>query len=267
MSFSQHLVLWLHVAFVIFTIGPVTLAIMSTPRYIRKRDIRILRYLTRMTLIFVIASLGVLVSGVVLSSMIGKAAKPWIIISETLFVVSVLLLGLIQRDQRRALKALEKVQASAASVSAAAGPAAELAGSGAARQLASTPAAQAQPAQGQAAQAKQAQAPAGQSQPGQAEHSQGTGAGPAPGAASAAGPAGGDQPSGHTPVGQAPSGQPGGQAASGQAPSGQPAAQGQAADAAASAHLATVERGRIAMIGGVVTVIWLAVLVLMVWNG
>jgi hypothetical protein len=46
MSFSQHLVLWLHVAFVIFTIGPVTPVIMSTPRYIRT-DIRIVRYLTR----------------------------------------------------------------------------------------------------------------------------------------------------------------------------------------------------------------------------
>ena len=32
-------------------------------------------------------------------------------------------------------------------------------------------------------------------------------------------------------------------------------------------YLATVERGRIAMIGGVVTVIWLVILVLMVWNG
>jgi hypothetical protein len=31
MSFTDRLVLWLHVAFVIFTIGPVTLAIMSTP--------------------------------------------------------------------------------------------------------------------------------------------------------------------------------------------------------------------------------------------
>ncbi len=135
MSFSQHLVLWLHVAFVIFTIGPVTLAIMSTPRYIRKRDIRIVRYLTRMTLVFGIGTIGVLIVGVVLSSMIGKSAKPWIIVSETLFVVSVLLLGLIHRDQRHAIKALETAVATAASVTAAAGPVADLAGSGAAGHL------------------------------------------------------------------------------------------------------------------------------------
>ena len=36
--------------------------------------------------------------------------------------------------------------------------------------------------------------------------------------------------------------------------------------AAARAHVATVERGRIASIGGVVSLIWLAILVLMVWN-
>ena len=116
MSFSQHLVLWLHVAFVIFTIGPATMAIMSTPRYIRKRDVRILRYLTRMTFIFGVGSLGVLIAGIALSSMIGKESKPWIIISETLFLVSVLLLGLIHRDQRHAIKALEAATATAAHV-------------------------------------------------------------------------------------------------------------------------------------------------------
>ena len=36
--------------------------------------------------------------------------------------------------------------------------------------------------------------------------------------------------------------------------------------AAIPAHLATVERGRIAMLGGVVSLIWLVILVLMVWN-
>ena len=116
MSFPQHLVLWLHVAFVIFTIGPATMAIMSTPRHIRKRDIRILRYLSRMTLLFGVGSLGVLVAGIVLSSMIGKASKPWIIVSETLFLVSVLLLGLIHRDQRHAIKALDTATATAAHV-------------------------------------------------------------------------------------------------------------------------------------------------------
>ena len=107
MSFSQHLVLWLHVAFVIFAIGPVTVAIMSTPRYIRQRDIRILRYLTRMTFIFAIGSLGVLIAGFALASMMSKAGKPWIIVSATLFLVALVLLVLIHRDQRHAIRALE----------------------------------------------------------------------------------------------------------------------------------------------------------------
>ncbi len=31
MSFTDRLVLWLHIAFAIFTIGPISVAIMSTP--------------------------------------------------------------------------------------------------------------------------------------------------------------------------------------------------------------------------------------------
>jgi hypothetical protein len=206
MSFSQHLVLWLHVAFVIFTIGPVTLAIMSTPRYIRKRDIRILRYLTRMTFIFAIGSLGVLLAGFGLATMISKASKPWIIVSGTLFVVAVLLLGLINRDQRRAIKALEVGAATAAAATAAA------------------PATAANQAPGE---------DAGSAQP---------------------------------PADQAPGGQAGEPAAAGDSAAGTgPHKAGQPATAI-PAHLATVERGRIATIGGVVSLIWLVILVLMVWN-
>ena len=185
MSFSEHLVLWIHVAFVIFTIGPVTLAIMSTPRYIRKRDIRIVRYLTRMTFVFAIASLGVLIAGLALASMIGKEGKPWIIVSATLFVVAVLLLGLIYRDQRKAIKALE----SAASASA--------------------------------------------------------------------------EAAGHN---GEPDAAPAGEQAAAEASAEQASAAKTDSAAAASAHLANVERSRIAMIGGVVSLIWLVVLVLMVWN-
>ena len=217
MSFSEHLVLWLHVAFVVFTIGPATMAIMSTPRYIRKRDFRILRYLTRMTLIFGIGTLGVLIAGIVLSSMIGKAAKPWIIVSETLFVVTVLLLGLIQRDQRHAIKALEAAADTAVHMGAPAGQTAEVAGGGAAGQLPAEPAppgAEAGEGASQAAPARSRGRPAA-------------------------------------------------------ACRGQPALGSGQGDASGSipAHLANVERGRIVMIGGVVTVIWLVVLVLMVWNG
>src|SRR6266700_3693170 len=192
MSFSQHLVLWLHVAFVVFTIGPVTLAIMSTPRYIRHRDIRILRYLTRMTFVFAIASLGVLIAGMALASMIGKAGKPWIIISATLFIVAILLLGLIYRDQRHAIKALEAGTATAAQA-------------GMVSDQASAPLADQEPG---------AQATAGAGDPARA---------------------------------------------------GDPAKAGDPARAL-PAHLASVERGRIAMMGGVVSLIWLVILVLMAWN-
>jgi len=208
MSFSQHLVLWLHVAFVIFTIGPVTLAIMSTPRYIRKRDIRILRYLTRMTFVLAAASLGVLIAGFALASMIGKAGKPWIIISATLFVVAILLLGLIHRDQRHAIKALETARSGTADRSASAG-----AGSGK----------QAVPANGQA---PVAQTPADDVDKADAK------------------------------------------AASDAETAAARAAEARATDAAETipAYLASVERGRIAMMGGVVSLIWLFILVLMVWN-
>ena len=193
MSFSQHLVLWLHVAFVIFAIGPVTVAIMSTPRYIRQRDIRILRYLSRMTFILAIGSLGVLIAGFALASMMSKAGKPWIIVSGTLFLVALVLLVLINRDQRHAIKALETATDTAAS---AAGACAPRAGE------------------------------RGRRRPG------GRGSTSADaGTATATGPQ-------------------------------------QAADPAAAipAHLANVERGRIAMLGGVVSLIWLVILVLMVWN-
>jgi hypothetical protein len=191
MSFSQHLVLWLHVAFVIFTIGPVTLAIMSTPRYIRRRDIRILRYLTRMTFVLAAASLGVLIAGFALASMLGKEGKWWVIVSATLFVVAVLLLGLIHRDQRHAIRALEASDARTG---------------GRAHGKADVPA-------------------------------DGNGTAEDAEAAAGAGPSG--------------------EAA---------AAQAAGAGEASAAHLATVERGRIAMIGGVVSLIWLVILVLMVWN-
>src|SRR5215472_10054860 len=187
MSFSQRLVLWLHVAFVIFTIGPVTLAIMSTPRYIRRRDIRILRYLTRMTFAFGVASLGVLIAGFAVASMLGKEGKWWVIVSATLFIVAVLLLGLIHRDQRHAIRALEASEA-------------------------------------------------------------GTGAG--------------HHGKADTPADGEPIASEEGAEAAGAQPAEAAAAEGAKAGEASAAQLANVERGRIAMIGGVVTLIWLVILVL-----
>jgi type IV secretory pathway TrbD component len=174
MSFGDRLVLWLHIAFAIFTIGPVALAISSTPRAIRHRDIPVLRYLSRITLIFTAASLLVLVFGIVLGNIVHAFSRPWLTVSMTLFVVAIVLLVLIARDQRKAIRAIGDLSPG----DRAAGTAGHLEG---------------------------------------VESSQ----------------------SGDDSTGQ---------------------------HAAEAAHIASVERGRIAALGGVVNLLWLVILVLMVWR-
>ena len=120
MSFTDRLVLWLHIGLAIFTIGPVTLAIMSTPRYIRQRNLVVLRYLYRTTRLFAIFSLGVLIAGLILARLKHDFSEPWLTVSMTLFVVSLVLLVLIVRDQHRAIVTLDDAQASAGEVAAAA---------------------------------------------------------------------------------------------------------------------------------------------------
>jgi hypothetical protein len=108
MSFTDQLVLWLHIGVAIFTIGPITAAIMSTPRYIRKRDVAVVSFLHRITRVYTIASLLVLVFGLVLAGLRNDFSKPWISISMTLFVVALVLLVLIIRDQGAAVAALRQ---------------------------------------------------------------------------------------------------------------------------------------------------------------
>jgi nucleoid-associated protein YgaU len=216
MSFTDRLVLWLHIGFAIFTIGPVTVAIMSTPRYIRKRNLVIVRYLYRTTTIFAMVSLGVLVFGLVLASLKKDFSKPWLTVSLTLFVVALVLLALIIRDQHRAIGAMEDADATAAEA-----------------------AAEAQAAQIQAAQTQAAQAQAARASETQAAPAQAAAAAPgAPAAGTAAGTA-----------------------------TGEPAAALPGPPVTAGTHLGHVERGRVATMGGVVSLIWLVILVLMVWNG
>jgi hypothetical protein len=118
MSFTDRLVLWLHVGFAIFTIGPVTVAIMSTPRYIRKRNVVIVGYLYRTTRLFTVISLAVLIAGLVLANQLHDFSKPWVSVSLTLFVVAIALLVLILRDQHRAIAALEEAEEVAADTAA-----------------------------------------------------------------------------------------------------------------------------------------------------
>src|SRR2546430_4196140 len=107
MSFTDWLVLWLHILFVIFTIGPVTIAIMSSLRAIRTRNIVLLRYLVAMTRIFSVASLGVLIFGIILAQQQDNLGQAWLAVAITLYVVALVLLVLIMRDQRRAIAALQ----------------------------------------------------------------------------------------------------------------------------------------------------------------
>jgi len=113
MSFGDHAILWLHVAAAIFTIGPGTAAIMSTPRYIRKQNPVVVGYLFRTTRIYSFAALLTLIFGLILTGMTHKFSQWWISVSLTLFVVAFVLLLIILRDQRKALTALDSATGAA----------------------------------------------------------------------------------------------------------------------------------------------------------
>jgi Ca2+/Na+ antiporter len=113
MSFADHAILWLHVTAAVFTIGPGTAAIMSTPRFIRKRNPVIVGYLLRTTRIYSLGTLLTLAFGIILTAMTHKFSQWWISVSLTLFVVAFVLLLLIMRDQRRALSALDRAAGAA----------------------------------------------------------------------------------------------------------------------------------------------------------
>ena len=106
MSFGDRAILWLHITAAIFTIGPGTAAIMSTPRFIRARNPVVVGFLLRTTRIYSAGALLVLVFGLILTGMTHKFSQWWISVSLTLFVVAAVLLVIILRDQRKAHAAL-----------------------------------------------------------------------------------------------------------------------------------------------------------------
>lgn len=110
MSFGDKAILWLHIAAAVFTIGPGTAAIMSTPRFIRNRNAVVVGYLLRTTRIYSFGTLLVLVFGLILTGMTHKFSQWWVSASLTLFVVAFVLLVFIMRDQRRALSALDAAE-------------------------------------------------------------------------------------------------------------------------------------------------------------
>lgn len=119
MSTLDRVWLFLHNAFAIFTLGPLTAAIMASPRYIRRGEIPVVRYLNRATRIYGVGTFGIVAFGLVLSG--GRVAAGYLTASLTLFVVAVVLLLVIERDQRRSVHALTRTAAVTAALPGASG--------------------------------------------------------------------------------------------------------------------------------------------------
>jgi hypothetical protein len=113
MSFADHIIVWLHITAAVFTIGPGTAAIMSTPRYIRKRNTTVVGYLYRTTRIYTFGALLVLIFGLISAGQLHDFSKWWISVALTLFVVAFVLLVLIMRDQGKAVTALARAEVEA----------------------------------------------------------------------------------------------------------------------------------------------------------
>ncbi|WP_345354508.1 hypothetical protein [Actinoallomurus liliacearum] len=109
MSSADRLLMILHIGFAIFALGPLTAATMATPRYIRGGRPGIVRYLNRATRIYGLLSLGIFLWGALLAR--GQFDKVWLSASMTLFIVALVLLVIVERDQRKAVHKLEVAQA------------------------------------------------------------------------------------------------------------------------------------------------------------
>ncbi|TMR21643.1 hypothetical protein ETD86_14545 [Nonomuraea turkmeniaca] len=102
------LFLWLHIAFAIFTIGPVTAATMAAPRVIRNKNVPALQNIQRMTRVYSFGSIGVFVFGLALGAVLGNGVlgRWYMTASMTLFIVAAVMLVIIDRDLRTAVRVL-----------------------------------------------------------------------------------------------------------------------------------------------------------------
>jgi hypothetical protein len=105
MSTTDRLLLVFHIGFAIFTLGPVTAVTTATPRYLRRGNVGTVRYLNRATRIYGLATLLVFALGVALAR--AEFDQAWISASMTLFIVAFVLLLIVERDQRKAVRKLE----------------------------------------------------------------------------------------------------------------------------------------------------------------
>ncbi len=250
MSFTDRLLLWLHVGFAIFTLGPVAAAMMATPRYIRTRDLAVLRYLRRTTGIFGALSVGVFLFGLLLGR--SDFNKAWFSAAMTLFVVSAALLVLVFRDQRRAINAIAKAMAVGGSTPARPSGPTAAPGSAPHAGIPDGPEAhQADPDRGAGAEAAEPGRPYAADKTSSSAADQ-----PLTAAADKPASAAADQAS---PAEDKPSAAPSQASAAADKP--------RSTAATISSQVASVEKGRIASLAGVISVIWLVILVLMVWHG
>lgn len=104
----SNLLLWLHIAFAIFALGPLTAVTMAAPRAIRNKNVPVVVNLQRMTRVYSLAALGVLIFGVALGVADGQGVlgKWYMTASMTLFIVALVLLVMVDRDLRTAVRAL-----------------------------------------------------------------------------------------------------------------------------------------------------------------
>jgi CDP-diglyceride synthetase len=107
MTFGDRVLLYLHVVLVIFTVGPVTVAIMAAPRTIKSTDQKAIHTQFRITQIYGAGTLLAAIIGGVLAGVRHESSKPWVIISMTLYVVALVIIVLIMREQRRAIAGLD----------------------------------------------------------------------------------------------------------------------------------------------------------------
>jgi uncharacterized membrane protein len=109
-------VTFLHVAAAIVLIGPLVVVTMASPRAIRSGDagLAVLRWLHRTTRVYGLLSIVVFLLGLWLVP-VAKVGwgEFWLSSSMTLYVVALaLLFGLVERDQRTAIRHLEAGESS-----------------------------------------------------------------------------------------------------------------------------------------------------------
>ncbi|MFI6296108.1 hypothetical protein ACIBEJ_31250 [Nonomuraea sp. NPDC050790] len=102
------LLIWLHIAFAIFAVGPLTALTHAAPRAIRNKNASLVKFIHGSTRLYALLSLGVLIFGIGAGVMAGNGTLgKWnMTASMTLFIVAAVLIVLVERDLRTAVRVL-----------------------------------------------------------------------------------------------------------------------------------------------------------------